>query len=61
MQSVIKDRWVEAVEELLDRQVSCFLSANDPLKEIQIETFILEPVPAAEDGALAEIYTTHDE
>ncbi|HEY1596810.1 MAG TPA: Na-translocating system protein MpsC family protein [Thermoleophilaceae bacterium] len=61
MQSVIKDRWVEAVEELLGRQVSCFLSANDPLKEIQIETFILEPVPAAEDGALAEIYTTHQE
>jgi uncharacterized protein YbcI len=43
MQSVIKDRWIEAVEEILDRRVTSFLSASDPLKQVQVETFLLEP------------------
>lgn len=63
MQSVIKDRWIEAVEELLDRRVNCFLSANDPLKEIQVETFLLEPEEARgalTDGHVTELMTAHD-
>jgi uncharacterized protein YbcI len=54
MQSVISDRWVAAVEELLGRRVTCFLSATDPIQEIQVETFLLEPEahhPSGMDGA----------
>jgi uncharacterized protein YbcI len=59
MQSVIKNRWIDAVEELLGRRVTCFLSANDPTQEIQVETFLLEPEEtrgAPTDGAAVELF-----
>jgi len=43
MQNVIKERWIDAVEGLLNRRVTSFLSANDPVKQLQVETFLLEP------------------
>jgi uncharacterized protein YbcI len=43
MQEVIKDRWIEAVERLLDRKVRSFVSGSDSLNQIQVETFVLEP------------------
>jgi len=53
MQSVIKDRWIEAVEEILDRRVTSFLSASDPLKQVQVETFLLEPDDhGSQDGTI---------
>jgi uncharacterized protein YbcI len=58
MQSVIKDHWIDAVEELLGRRVTCFLSANDPMQEIQVETFLLEPEEARDasvDAAAVEL------
>jgi uncharacterized protein YbcI len=59
MQSVIKDRWIAAVEELVGRRVTCFLSANDPAQEIQVETFLLEPEEGrgtSTDGAAVELF-----
>jgi len=43
MQSVIKDHWIEAVERILERRVDTFLSASEPLREIQVEIFLMEP------------------
>lgn len=50
MRSVTKERWVATVEQLLGREVRCFLSAVDPEQEIQIETFLLEPEAESQPG-----------
>jgi uncharacterized protein YbcI len=43
MHDAIKDRWVATVEGLLGRKVRGFVSASDPVQEIQVEAFLLEP------------------
>jgi uncharacterized protein YbcI len=43
MQTVIKDHWIEAVENVLGRRVHTFLSSSEPVKQIQVEIFLLEP------------------
>jgi uncharacterized protein YbcI len=63
MQGVIKDHWIQAVEELLGRRVTCFLSANDPVQQIQVETFLLEPESMNGNGStppVSEMLTSRD-
>ena len=56
MQSVIKDRCIEAVQEILDSRVTSFLSASDPIKQVQVETFLLEPDDqGSRDGAVTGV------
>jgi uncharacterized protein YbcI len=43
MQGVIKNDWTDAVEGLLRRKVRSFLSASDPVNQIQVESFVLWP------------------
>jgi hypothetical protein len=50
LQGVVKERWIESIEGLLGRGVRAFLSATDPVHEIQVETFILEPDESGSDG-----------
>jgi uncharacterized protein YbcI len=50
LQGVVKERWIESIEGLLGRHVRAFLSATDPVHEIQVETFILEPDESRSDG-----------
>ncbi len=59
MQNVIKERWIDAVESLLDRRVTSFLSASDPVKQLQVETFLLEPAAHPDpEGPVASELTT---
>lgn len=64
MQLVIKDRWIEAVEEILGRRVTSFLSASDPEQQIQVETFLLDSEPPSaqqDDGDVRQLLTdSHD-
>lgn len=42
MQGAIEDHWTSAVERLLERPVTAFMSATDPGSDTQAEIFMLE-------------------
>jgi uncharacterized protein YbcI len=48
MQVATSDRFVGAVEELVQRKVRAFASASDPDKGVVMEIFVFEPEPEAD-------------
>ncbi len=50
MQAAVEQDFRVAVEQILQRTVRSFMSANDPARGLQVEIFILEPRAAAQDG-----------
>lgn len=50
-QSAVKDDFVRAVEELVGRRVSAFMSANHQSPDVMCEVFMLDgPRAASSDG-----------
>ena len=53
-QEAMRERFIEAIEEITGRKVVSFMSANDQRGDVTSELFILEPRPS-DGGAVIEI------
>lgn len=53
LQEAMRQAMIAAVEEITERPVLSFMSANDLVHDLQVEIFVLEPEAAADQAPLA--------
>jgi uncharacterized protein YbcI len=53
LQDAMRQAMVTAVEEITERRVLSFMSANDLERNLQVEIFVLEPEVAMPEAQLA--------